>query len=266
MRRLGKKLLSIAVAVTILFVPISSETALSQVKAEQRVLITKTGSKYHSYKCGNGTYYQVSLSEAQRRGLGPCSKCYSGGGSSYSGGSSSTSSPAPKDKKMSLNKTKYTLVVGGKVKLKVRNAKGKVKWSSKKKPIAKVNSKGEVKALRKGTTYIVAKCGNQTRKCKIKVEKPSLNKTKIIMGVGDTQELKFKGCGDEIDWYSQDDDICDVDLDDSNAVEIEAYEAGTTNVIAKVHGKKYKCKVVVVDVEEDEEWEKDELIYGKYNL
>ena len=44
------------------------------------------------------------------------------------------------------------------------------------------------------------------------------------------------------------------------------YAAGTTNVIAKVHGKKYKCKVVVVDVEEDEEWEKDELIYGKYNL
>ena len=239
MRGFWEKLLSIAVAVTILFVPISSETALSQVNAEQIVLVTKAGSKYHAYKCGNGTYYQVTLSEAQRRGLSPCSKC-------YSGRSANASTAAPKQKKMFLNKKQYTLVVGGKVKLKAKNVKGKVKWSSKKKSIAKVNSKGEVKGVGKGTTYIIAKCGNQTRICKIRVEKPTLNKKKIIMEMGDVQQLKLKGCKDEIEWYSQDDEICDVMWDeDSSVVEVEAYEEGTTNVIAKVHGKKYKCKVVV---------------------
>lgn len=246
MRGLRKKLLSFAVAVTILFVPISSETALSNVSAEEMVLITRTGSKYHTHKCGNGTYYQATLSEAQRRGLSPCSKCYSGGGESYA--SQPAPSPAPKQKKMSLNKKQYTLVVGGKVKLKAKNAPGKVKWSSKKKSIAKVNAKGEVKAVGKGTTYIIAKCGNQTKKCKIKVEKPSLNKTSITMKVGETRELKLKGCKDDIDWYSQDDDVCDV-IWSGSSVEIEAYEEGTTNVIAEVHGKKYKCRVVVEPLE-----------------
>ncbi|EUJ19767.1 hypothetical protein [Listeria aquatica] len=45
-------------------------------KNEQQVLVTKTGSKYHNRKCGNGTYYPATLSEAKARGLTPCSKCY----------------------------------------------------------------------------------------------------------------------------------------------------------------------------------------------
>ena len=40
------------------------------------VLITRTGECYHTHKCGNGTYFPVSLSEALSRGLRPCKKCY----------------------------------------------------------------------------------------------------------------------------------------------------------------------------------------------
>lgn len=43
---------------------------------EQRVLVTPTGSKYHNRVCGNGNYYDASMSEALARGLEPCSKCY----------------------------------------------------------------------------------------------------------------------------------------------------------------------------------------------
>ncbi|MGY3778381.1 AAA family ATPase [Isobaculum melis] len=43
---------------------------------EQRVLVTRTGSKYHNRVCGNGNYYEASISEALARGLTPCSKCY----------------------------------------------------------------------------------------------------------------------------------------------------------------------------------------------
>lgn len=43
---------------------------------QQTVLITPTGSKYHSRKCGNGTYTEATLEAAQQRGLTPCSKCF----------------------------------------------------------------------------------------------------------------------------------------------------------------------------------------------
>lgn len=44
--------------------------------AGAQVMITNTGSCYHTHKCGNGTYYWVSLDEALSRGLRACSKCY----------------------------------------------------------------------------------------------------------------------------------------------------------------------------------------------
>ena len=42
----------------------------------QIVLVTKTGSKYHNHKCGNGTYYEATLEDALARGLTPCKKCF----------------------------------------------------------------------------------------------------------------------------------------------------------------------------------------------
>lgn len=41
-----------------------------------KVYRTKTGEKYHyENPCGNGTYYEISLAEAKRIGLGACEKC-----------------------------------------------------------------------------------------------------------------------------------------------------------------------------------------------
>ncbi len=44
--------------------------------SNSQVMITRTGECYHTHKCGNGTYFWVSFSEAQSRGLRPCQKCY----------------------------------------------------------------------------------------------------------------------------------------------------------------------------------------------
>lgn len=44
--------------------------------SEQGVLYTRTGSKYHIRKCGNGTYMPCSLSEAKSWGLTACKKCF----------------------------------------------------------------------------------------------------------------------------------------------------------------------------------------------
>ena len=48
----------------------SSQSADTGITNSQTVLITRTGSKYHTHKCGNGTYYEATLDEALARGRG----------------------------------------------------------------------------------------------------------------------------------------------------------------------------------------------------
>jgi len=42
----------------------------------QYVLVTKTGKKYHTKKCGNGTYSKSTLKKAKASRLTPCKKCF----------------------------------------------------------------------------------------------------------------------------------------------------------------------------------------------
>lgn len=73
-----------------------------------------------------------------------------------------------------LNVTRATLTkkkgANHTIQLKMQWAKGKVKWSSSNKKVAKVNSKGKVTAKKKGTAKISAKVGGKTYKCKITVK------------------------------------------------------------------------------------------------
>ena len=69
-----------------------------------------------------------------------------------------------------LNKKNLTIRVGENFKLKVKGkVKGKVKWTSSKKSVATVSSKGLVKAKKKGKTVITAKAGKKKMKCKVSV-------------------------------------------------------------------------------------------------
>lgn len=74
-------------------------------------------------------------------------------------------------KKPKLNKKKVTLKVGGKVRLKVKNKKGRVKWFSSNKKVASVNNKGVVKAKKKGKAKITARTGGRKLVCKVTVKK-----------------------------------------------------------------------------------------------
>lgn len=73
-------------------------------------------------------------------------------------------------KKVKLNKTKLTLAVGKTYKLKLKNNKKKVKWSSSKKKAASVTSKGKVTAKKAGTAVITAKAAGKKYKCKVTVK------------------------------------------------------------------------------------------------
>lgn len=40
------------------------------------VYITPTGECYHSHPCGKGDYREIIFSDAKKRGLRPCQRCY----------------------------------------------------------------------------------------------------------------------------------------------------------------------------------------------
>lgn len=72
--------------------------------------------------------------------------------------------------KIMLSKKKLTLKIGGTAKLKVKNTKKKIKWTSKNVGIAKVSKKGVVKGIAVGKTKIIAKVGKKKLACKVTVK------------------------------------------------------------------------------------------------
>ncbi len=238
-------------------------TPIISVHAEATVYITRTGSKYHTGKCGRGTYYPASLTYAKSLGLTQCEKCYgssgsstysgstgsSGSGSTNSGSSSSgyqnyttatTSKPAPKPKKISLSKTSIELIKGQTKKLSVKNASGTVKWSTSDKSVATV-SKGTVEAKGAGKATITVTANGQSKTCKVKVEAPEISKTSLSLKYKDTKKIKISGCKHDVKWKSNDKDRVKVD---SNG-KVTGKEPGKAVITGRVHGRKYNCKVTV---------------------
>lgn len=147
--------------------------------------------------------------------------------------------------KVKINKTKYTMNKGEKYTLKISGTKKKVKWSTSNKKVATVSSKGKVTAKKKGKTTITAKVGGKKYKCKITVEDPSINKSKITLEVGNTYKLKVKNTDRSIKWSSSDKSIAKVD----SKGKVTAKKAGKATITAKVGNKKLKCKVTVKNVD-----------------
>lgn len=83
---------------------------------------------------------------------------------------SSTTQAAGKTK---LNSTKKTINVGDSCTVKLLNNKKKVKWSVSNKNIkiiSKNNKQAKIKGVKKGASYLSAKVGSKTYKCKVTVK------------------------------------------------------------------------------------------------
>ena len=216
------------------------------VYADTTVYVTKTGSKYHKKKCGNGNFYQSTLSAAKARGLTPCEKCYGSGYSSDSDSSDDSDSEADTTQNSTAKKTikisnkSITLVVGKSKKLKVNGTKSKVSWSSSEKKVADVSSQGKVTAKKKGNAIITASVDGKKLTCKVKVEAPKLSSDNLVLIVDEEAEIELKGCSHDVEWISNNPDVAEVD--DGT---IYAYDVGKAIIKAKVHGKTYKCIVTV---------------------
>ncbi|KSV58156.1 Ig-like domain-containing protein [Acetivibrio ethanolgignens] len=71
-----------------------------------------------------------------------------------------------------ISATKKTLTVGKSFTLKITGAKKKVTWSTSKKSVATVSSKGKVTAKKAGTATITAKVDGKKYTCKVTVKNP----------------------------------------------------------------------------------------------
>ncbi len=142
-------------------------------------------------------------------------------------------------KKPELNYKKVTLPVGKTVKLKVKRAKGKVKWKSNKKKIATVTKNGTVKAKKVGKAKITAKVAKKKYTCKITII--GLNATEHSLVKGATTQLNVKGTKKKVTWNSDDKKVAKV----SKQGLVTAVNAGRANITAKVEKKKIVCSVYV---------------------
>ena len=96
--------------------------------------------------------------------------------------------------KVGLNKTKETLYIGDTSQLKLSGTSQKVKWSTSKKSVATVNSKGKVTAKKSGTATITAKLGKKSYKYKVTVKNIDvLAKTLTIKNAGCIDAFACKG-------------------------------------------------------------------------
>lgn len=75
-----------------------------------------------------------------------------------------------------LNTKKLCLKKGDTKKLQLKNASGRIKWSSGKKSITSVSAKGMVKAKKAGKTTITATYQNKKYKCTVTVKSSSSSK------------------------------------------------------------------------------------------
>ena len=140
-----------------------------------------------------------------------------------------------------LNTHDLYITKGDSYQLKLKNAKGKVKWYSEDPSIASVTSKGLVKAKKRGSTSITCVDKTAINTCYITVETPKISKSKITLIKGSSYDLSVKGTYRRVKWTTADKNIAKV----SKYGTVTAKKAGTVDILAQVGNHKYTCKVKV---------------------
>lgn len=146
-----------------------------------------------------------------------------------------------------LNKTSATLWVGETLQLKVQNSNNKVKWSSNKKSVATVSSKGKITAKKSGKAVITARVGSKKYKCTITVRQTSISSKSITLVYGTNATLTLKYPQKKVAWFSSNKKIAYAD-----GKKVYANAVGEAVITAKCNGKSYSCNIKVVSGENDE--------------
>ena len=138
---------------------------------------------------------------------------------------------------------KVVMVKGESKTLKVVGGKAK-NWTSSKKSVATVNSKGKVTAKKKGTTTIKCKVSKKTLKCTVKVEEPALSKKSLTLGAGEAYRLTVSGTTLKVSWSSSNSSVATVSS--TGLVRAKNVQVASNVTIKAVINKKVlNCQVTV---------------------
>lgn len=140
-----------------------------------------------------------------------------------------------------ISKSSVTLIKGQTTKLKIAGSKGKVKWSSGNKAIAKVSSSGKITARKKGVATIIATVNKKTYSCKITVQDPTISRKSVSVNAGEKISLSLAGTDQKTTWKSSNSKVASV----NNRGEVIAKKKGKATIIATVLNKKFTCKITV---------------------
>lgn len=146
-----------------------------------------------------------------------------------------------------LNRKSATIWVGDTLKLKIKNTKKKVKWTSSKKSVATVSAKGTVKAKKAGNVVITAKISSKKYKCKITVRKTAISAKNISIIYGTSSSLTLKYPKKKVKWFSSNPSVAYAD-----GKKVYARSVGEAVITAKCNGVSYSCQVKVGSGENNE--------------
>ncbi|MGN0169142.1 MAG: Ig-like domain-containing protein [Lachnospiraceae bacterium] len=143
-----------------------------------------------------------------------------------------------------LSADKLTIYLNQKSQLSVINVMNMdIKWSSSKKTVATVNSKGMITAKKKGSAVITATVNGVKLKCKVTVKNPSMSKSRTLTKGFSDYIYVYGGDGKRIKWSSSNSKICSVNKNGK----LTGKKLGTCVIKAKVDGQTLSCKVKVTE-------------------
>lgn len=122
-------------------------------------------------------------------------------------------------KKLTISRSSMKMSPGDKVKLNIKNANKKVKWSSGNRKIAviasksgKYKNKAVIRAKKQGNCTITAKVGKQKRKCKVRIKTTEEYENRHSDNTADVQFEKDNAAGIQFEKVSATDDSIAVTL------------------------------------------------------
>ena len=144
-----------------------------------------------------------------------------------------------------LNKTKLELHEGESYTLKLKGASGTVKWSSSKKSVATVSSKGKVKAVKEGKATITATYKNKTYKCAVTVI--SGKKADIIFTAFLTEDMSLEDYAKT--FYGDNLKILNIKEYDDEHIAVTIYETDRLEMVKEIKNnyKDYAISLIADD-------------------
>lgn len=175
---------------------------------------------------------------------------------------------AKQSKQPKLSKTKVTLCVGGRTKLRVKNCKEKVTWRSSNSYVAKVSRKGVVTSRHGGYAVIFAKADGKELKCRVTVRSSKKEKPFIFckeadidgstVTCGKTYELYIMGgYGKKWKWKISDPELAKLEKGGNyvsslkrsgkKSVKVKTYmgKSGTVRITARSGSKILRFRLVI---------------------